>query len=273
MKTLAQITLAIFFLALFVFGPAAQAQDANNDPYIDIRPTISPFIRGLRYTTLLNNFVNPNCPNLTLHVGFTYPLNTGSPAVDAFLVKFAQNTFTALSQKDFCLDGNDQESGVTEHVFKFTAEIAGNDYLSIFFNGYHFYAGAAHPLGDAASFIFNVKTHRRLELSDIFENPKQSIPLLWPLLVKGWCRLEFKEIPTHYKISNGDYGCGRNIPPIPSDFLDNQVSFDVLGEVFLNHEGMGISLTEPFTHADGRQQITIGREDLLQIGAKPEIWR
>ncbi|MDR2301999.1 MAG: hypothetical protein LBF38_08180 [Deltaproteobacteria bacterium] len=273
MKTFFSLTITIFCLVIFAFSPAAHGQGLFDEPFYGLKPTISPRLPNFRYTTLLGVYKNKCCPNFSNDVGFTYPVNTGSGIFDDFLVGYAKNIFNEYAQYD--LDyGEFETSGTLKLRTTFTAEIAGENYLSIMFTSAGYYIGAAHDYTNSTSFIFDLKNQKFLELSDIFVNPKQSIPLLWPLVANGWCQLNLGEnIPFEYDIPLEKSKCGQATPPTPASFLADYVPFKALGTVILDRSGMVIRLEFPFARGFGPQKITISREALIRLGAKPEIWQ
>jgi hypothetical protein len=258
---------------IFAFSPAAHGQDDYDDPFYGLKPTISYQLPNFRYTALLGIYKYKSCSSYSNDVGVTYPVNTGSRIFDDFLVGYAKNKFFEEAQVDFeCFEPTTYEKK-SEHRTTFTAEIVGENYLSIMFTTHGYNIGAAGGNAESASFIFDLKNQKFIELSDIFVNPKQSVPLLWPLVVNGWCQLDMGDIPFEYDLPMEQRTCGQSIPPTPASFLADYVPFQTLGTVILDRSGMVIRLEYPFARGLGPQKITISREALIRLGAKPEIWQ
>jgi hypothetical protein len=273
MKRLLPSLIAMFCLTLFPFSPAAQGQSFfSDDPYWGLRPTIPPELPDLKFSTLLKTVDLPNCPGFKADVGFTYPVNTGSPGADAFYVEMANKRFNEFFETaaSSCV-GIDTANTVSSLRVTFSATAPGKNYLSTLFTFAAFYAGDARGNEWTETQVLDLFTGRTLRVDDLFYSPMDAIPVLWQTMAKFWCNLGFGELPASYNIPGGNT-CTANTPPIPPELTKPRIPFSVLGGVSLTPVGMTIRQDFPFTRVDGPQEITINKSLLIGMGAVERIW-
>jgi hypothetical protein len=129
------------------------------------------------------------------------------------------------------------------------------------------------PINDASSYIYDLRSGKFLKISDVFEDPQKSLPLLWPKMVKAWCALGFGSVPIDYFDSyNDNNSCKKKNLPVPKRWKSGKISFEDMGFVILTPKGMLIRHLLPYATVDGPQEVTIPKRDLLTMGVKKGIW-
>ncbi|MDR0620435.1 MAG: hypothetical protein LBJ61_00925 [Deltaproteobacteria bacterium] len=270
MKSFCLGLIAVFSLSLVFFGPAAQGQDFET--VWELKPIIGSELSGWRHATLHQSFPDRGCRGVTRDVGISYPTNTGSKGFDGALANIANKKFTAFAEQrtSNCEDaeygGNEASSRTT-----FVARAPGKNHASILFVGFAMPAGANRPTAESEALVVDLRTGIPVGLTDIFENPSQAIPALWPKVIEAWCRLG-GELPEPYTGPLGNRKCGRT-PVLPDALKANYVPLSALGSVILTPDGMLIRLDSPYAGAIGPQEVTISKRDLLALGAKGDIWQ
>jgi hypothetical protein len=261
--------MAALVLSLTLISPPAKAQPS--DPFFDLAPTIGPELPKMLFTTLLGTFVDRNCDLYTKVVGISYPINTGSSAFDNFLADKAKKDFDMLANETNgeCFDFV-KSSRENWYRLSFIAHAPGKNHVSVMFVGTQYGIGGAHPINEASSYIYDLRSGKFVKISDVFEDPQKSLPLLWPKIEKAWCALMLT-LTSYYSAKDYNY-CIKNIRPMPKRWKSGKISFEDMGYVFLTPKGMLIHELSPFSQAIGPQEITIPKRDLLTMGVKKGIW-
>ncbi|MDR1312611.1 MAG: hypothetical protein LBQ12_02700 [Deltaproteobacteria bacterium] len=113
-----------------------------------------------------------------------------------------------------------------------------------------------------------------LTLDELFADPKKSSPLLWGLMYRGYCsaKADRKYMPYFFK----DVACGRHNPPgAPRQMSRPKAGLDAAGHMTLNSLGLTVHLSadEGYARYEGFQLLDITKEELIGIGADPELWK
>lgn len=230
-----------------------------------------------------STYVHPTVKNLNIEFNINYPANTGNIELDKFFQtklneEYRSMLYDAISGNiEFCSEEPDI-SCAGYIIRKFEAYAPSEDIISVVYLVANAPPGASSLSSFYESFTFNLKESRELTLDDIFIDYQKALPLLWPLVAKGWCghpQNEFKEFPGYYEIPENFQNCSNTASiPIPAMLKKSPHTFNNLGSAFLTQEGMTLRLEAWQTWGPRYEtyDILIGKKELIRIGAKPEIW-
>jgi hypothetical protein len=274
-------TLAIIFLVVFWNGYAEGAPKLRKDAY---RNQYGAELPNLSSFTIQEEWAHRRVKQLRIGFDISFPTNTGDDVMDQHFKTEAENNYREIvtdwgsdSNADLC-----EELGFTgcgaSYIKVFLAQAPSPDILSIIYFENLGYMGAASGLYEMTTHTYNLKEHRELSFSDIFTDYPKTIPLLWTRIVRGWCdhpENTYKDVPSFYEIPNTFNTCSRKASvPIPAGLRSTPYTFDAPGHAVLTPEGITLTLIDWQSWGSLRQhnEIHIGKDELIKMGARPEIW-
>ncbi|MDR3153982.1 MAG: hypothetical protein LBW85_06865 [Deltaproteobacteria bacterium] len=246
----------------------------------------APRPSGVSAAERADTLVPQACPNSPFTYSVSYPrgLDGGGPAdkaAGAFAARlFAQGRSTAeeyastkASPAD-CDDawGTDKEEGESQAYFKVTSSpyrVSSGAY-SVLYSSALYTGGAHESFGYASQNILADGTE--ITFARLFRDPAGSLPRLWEKVYKGFCG--GGAAPSRPDLYGG-MACTRSVPGAPGVLGPNAMSLDAAGHAVLTSLGLSFHLNpyEAYGFAAGPQFLDIPKEELLRIGADPEIWR
>jgi hypothetical protein len=269
-----------FVLVAVIFGLTIlcnpQLSQAENIELYGLEPTIGVELPNLGYTTLRSTTPDEKCKDYSYEVGVAYPFGTGSAELDKILADNAALKLKDITKQDFdtCPKADDRERLTSVKRITFMATSPSKNYLSLLFTNFSFNPLDAHPSTTTEALVYDLRTAKTLELSDIFEDAPKIMPGLWTTVISAWCEKGHNTIPYYYEIEEPANTCGAEIPPLPDKFENEVIPFSSLGKVSLTPDGLTINLDpyEAWSYADGSAQIDISKQELINMGAHKEIW-
>jgi hypothetical protein len=250
-------------------------KDANGNEYSSELPNLKAYV-------ISETWVHPTEKKFEIDFNINVPRATGDARLDQIFKDVADNQkqegileATADDGVEFCRQGKMCHSAFGR---KFMAFAPSSDILSVSYFYYFMSHGAIHPITEYESFVYDVKNGRELELKDIFTDYDYSLPLLWKKTVDAFCALsgaqrpQEKQIPTFYKIPDQLRSCSKSSSvPVPEE-LRGPDAFEALGHAYLTPDGISLRLTKWEANSEEEPIIRIGKKELMEMGAKSEIW-
>ena len=209
-------------LSPFLFAPAAAGREPGEngafDPFWGLRPTIGPGLAPWRFATMPRTFYG-KCPGFTREAGAPFPENAGSAGAGKAVKAWAMVMVNSpADRKDGygCHDPNRHSTNAISHV-TFKARSPGPNYAPALLTDVFMEAVTAQHYPRVGAYVFDPRTGLTAGLTDIFVNPSQPLPELWPLLAQAWRGLEFSSgvLPRELGIPQGVKICGEEGHPCP----------------------------------------------------------
>lgn len=127
-------------------------------------------------------------------------------------------------------------------------------YVSVLFN-HHEYTGGAHGNSTYLALSFDVTTGRRLALGDVFTDEKAALALLVPRIADG-------------------VQAQKDADAAPVDRDPAAVDAD-MSRIVLVPEGARVYYApyEMGSYAEGEFTVELGKEELIAMGARADLWR
>jgi hypothetical protein len=147
--------------------------------------------------------------------------------------------------------------------------VSGKAYSVLFY--WSKYLGGAHmTMGYASTNLMADGTE--ITLGKLFPDPAKSLPLLWEAVYRGYC--DSNSFPPNY-YGGSDLSCGADVPPLPDPLKSPEATLDAAGHMLLTSLGLSVHLGpyEAYSFAEGPQFRDIPKEELLRMGADPNIWQ
>lgn len=169
----------------------------------------------------------------------------GNEHIDEAIRMFAESLAGEVSEPD-----DAEDAPIVDRIdvgYELTAP--SSRYLSVVFSAWHDFGGA-HPSWNLYAFTFDLGTGEELRISDLFVNGEQA----------------FQRLPALIRESAAEAGCASgDLRFFPNAFGGDEFYLDPEGAVFV------------FNTYDSAmwEHNTIGvtKERLLEIGARPELWK
>ncbi|MDR1870891.1 MAG: DUF4163 domain-containing protein [Deltaproteobacteria bacterium] len=228
--------------------------------------------------TIQQNTVYEGCATAGFSFRQSYPALTGDRKVDtlirnAALTRYYRQKYhdADTAAPDKCPADSYSSNVTTEEYETFKAFSPSPGYLSVLYDNYTFYAGAAHGYQYYHAETYLIGHGRAMTLTDLFPDLKKSLPLLWKKLSLLWCGKQIGQLPSFY----GEASCPANgQTPLPNRLRKPDLTLDDLGHPVLTPQGLAFHLgsDECFSHGDGDQNVLIPKESLLTLGVRPGIW-
>jgi hypothetical protein len=218
-----------------------------------------------------------SCPATALTITMTYPqgFDSGGPvdrAMAAFagrrMAEFKAEVEEVLSEPNVC-SGEIPVEDYFHTIGSAPYGVSGKAFSALF--TMYRYSGGNHP-----SYYYTplnlLPDGTELTVGRLFPDPARSLPLLWERVYRDSCSREVAPTaPLYY----GGAPCGPAVPPTPPQMGSGASSLDVLGHATLTSMGLTISLDpyEAWYWAAGPLFIDVPKDNLLQMGADPGLWR
>ncbi|MDR1314427.1 MAG: DUF4163 domain-containing protein [Deltaproteobacteria bacterium] len=129
------------------------------------------------------------------------------------------------------------------------------------------YTGGAHM--QLITEVMNlVPDGRPVLVSDLFPNQARSLQLFWERIARDAC-VGRDTVPNFY----GGAACGTS-PPLPEPLQPGGGALEGLGGALLTQLGLTINLDPDmaWSFAEGELTLDIPKNDLIAMGASPELW-
>jgi hypothetical protein len=220
----------------------------------------------IRRNILEHQLKSPVCPTDLIYITLEYPENTGSPELDAYLSTAMARKFKEARDRALSMSCNDFLDGCAGGCYpvgiesRYYLHKSAPWTLSIFqvekFIGNFRKNSHARGTVEYQFLNFNLKTGKQLLLREIFPDPKKSVPLFWKYLNNV---LKEKGAPCaaqSLSLASKRLGGGELKPE----------------DILLSKNGATIAL---FTQNPSKCQsevVDIPRQDLIGMGAEPDLW-
>jgi hypothetical protein len=231
---------------------------------------------GSAPVTVNEGLTSRACPGTPFPLTMTYPqgLDAGGPAdraVAALAGRFLAEGKAVAEEYLAEIDGEGCPGSFEYAAYKVegTPFAVSRKAFSVLF-GMYSNTGGAHPSYWYVSQNL-LPDGTELGVGRLFPDPARSLPLLWERIYWDSCSRGEPTAPAYYDAP----GCGRAVPPLPSKLRPGAVSLDGLGHAVLTSMGLAVSLNpyEAWYWARGPLFIDVPKDELLRIGADPELWR
>jgi hypothetical protein len=231
----------------------------DGQPFSDPPPEVSRNI-------LQHQLTSPTCPTDLVYIYLEYPSNTGSAVLDALIARNMDRIFADYKKRSVAMSCNDFE-GCRGHCLPAGFEIkhylqrSGPGYLSVF--RVDRFIGNFRPTGHLKGTVdykfenYSLISGAPLTLKDVFNNPKEAIPLFWQK-VEASIQTEGKNpcLLKNYRIAGRSISARRLEP----------------GDFLLTRGGATVALVNDRPGPCPSQAIDLSIEDMLEIGAFQALW-
>ncbi|MDR1314425.1 MAG: hypothetical protein LBQ12_12230 [Deltaproteobacteria bacterium] len=212
-----------------------------------------------------------NCPQSAFPVRASYPqgFDGGGPVDQAVKAKAGEFFSNAVKEAEDFLKGLETcvaleylEYDLASGPFKPSSKA-----FSVLFL-WNVNTGGAHPSFGYASMNLG-PDGRELTAAGLFADPAKSLPLLWARIVKDTCTGGHETAPSYY----GSPECPGAAATLPSQ-LAPDATLDGMGHAVLTSLGITFNLDpyDGWSWAEGPVNLDIPKDDLVAMGASPELW-
>jgi hypothetical protein len=268
------------FLVLAVFPVVASAQNLRKD---QAGNRYGPGLEKLGALFTRRTIQAPDCPDLRMKLAISNPYGLWIPEFDLVMAAKQVADVDKAVRKFFdefegpCYPYNSSSSEF-EYNTTFEAHYSGGGVISIVYDNYVFYPGAAHPLNSFEAHSLNLRTGRELTMDDLFLRPPgaaEGLKRLWPLIAAGWCRYnDLRLLPIFYGLPEGrDWCANPGMIPLPKD-LRGRPALGELGNAFLTADGLSLRLDgdNTWAHSFGTSTLNFDKQALIRLGFDPALW-
>ncbi|HPN14686.1 MAG TPA: DUF3298 domain-containing protein [bacterium] len=188
-------------------------------------------------------------------VDFKYPVMLGTSESTRNFVNRAIQDYVATTTGafiDYATPVNDDgRPGPYMLEVEYNATLAAADILSFVFNGYE-YSGGVHGMPIHKTFIFNLKTHKSLELGDLFKPEVDYLKIISDYCIQDLLKKQISETDW---VNNGA--------------APKKENYELY---YLTKQGLTIIFPayQVASYADGPQEVTIPY-DKLQNNMRPDV--
>jgi hypothetical protein len=272
---LAAFAVAISLILILSGGPA-DAQWTQDLPTPFAQNAVRP--ENVSEARVKDRYLWPECPRGRYEFDVSYPrgMDSGGP-VDLAVTAVARG-YIGKARTDSNVWYRDIISvcdpDLSEYFMTSTLEISSSPYkvsqaaYSVLFSWRSESGGAHGNYGyNSANFLADGTP---VTLGRLFPDAQRSLPLLWNHIFSGFCE-SFETAPSFY----GSPLCSASVPPLPGPLSNPATDLNEAGHMLLTSYGLSVILGpyEGYSFADGSKYGDITKEDLLGMGADPDIWR
>jgi hypothetical protein len=225
-----------------------------------------------------DRYLWPDCPRGRYEYDVSYPrgMDAGGP-VDVAVAELAQVYMTTAREEadawyKSTVSGCSPE--LSRYAMTSTVKITSSPYrvsssvYSVLFS-WNTESGGAH--GNYGNNTANFFTDGSpVTLGRLFPDPRRSLPQFWSLIFQGFCQ-GHETAPRYY----GEPPCGERVPDVPEQLRNLSADLNDAGHLLLTSLGVSVLLGpyEAYSFAEGSRYGDIARDDLVNMGADPDIWR
>ncbi|MDR1079567.1 MAG: hypothetical protein LBQ79_01030 [Deltaproteobacteria bacterium] len=272
---------ALFALTISAFQPLplhAQSGAFRNDAALAVDVTATPFLRraaaieGATRVTREEQLVRSACPGIVIPIKVAYPqgIDAGGP-VDEAVRSYADIIIESTQEvaREFEYEPEDCEAftGSSYALNAAAFRVSAGVFSVLLIMGEHL-EGNRQIL---SYFTLNLTADgTELTAEDLFADPAKSLPLLWERIYRSTCTGDHETGPSYY----GSLPCsGDSVPGLPDNFASESM-LEMIGNVSLTSLGLTINLnpTEAWSEDSGPFRLDIPKDDLVAMGADPELW-
>jgi hypothetical protein len=263
-------------LAGLLFWAAGPAGAQGDSAFLELVPAnrLSPRLPDLTVRRFSHRSAGPECPQNILSLDFFYPQGFGRPGIDEAVAEIITAQFEERrggGGEDFFCDPENcglASCGPWPVEKTFAVYVPSPRFVSILFTE-ESYTGGAHGNLDYEALNYDLDNDRPMTLTDLFPQPKKSVPKYWAKVYAEWCRTRETSFPRHFK---AEEMCGETVQP-PEEFREAG-DLEDLGRLIFTSLGATLLLGpyESGSFASGSQALDLPKETLLEMGANPAIW-
>jgi hypothetical protein len=273
-------------LAALAFPAGAWAQDGG--PAAALRRDqdgngYAPELSSLGALTASLAIADPVCPDLLTTVRLSRPAATGDDLLDEILalelrkeLRAAQKEEPAASSPSECPSAEAARQGA-ERVRVFEAHSPSPGILSVVYLSFASSPDMVHPYTSFESFTYSLSEGRELGLGDVLGGGFGQPAALWAKVAAKWCAYGgHRSLPAFYGLDDGAGYCDNpGGAPLPPALAADPGSLAALGNAYLTSQGLVLQLGayDGWSYADGPSTLLIDKEEMIEAGADPAIWK
>jgi hypothetical protein len=260
--------------------------------------TFAPNLPDLKTATLKTRIRTERCRE-TGYISISYPTNFGDEKFDEHLANFFKETYfdrfvggtivemmnASCENDNFEVESDDPEA-VWDNLFHQHIIIATFDVYSVRPGIVSLIVtintgGWNHPNQEYQALNFDVAKRELLTLEDIFENPRQSLEIIWPYIAHLSCLRSLSRnygdasLPRFYDSNSACPSDGLPGIPLPENLKGERVGFEDLADAaYFTDQGLILEFASynAWGSVYGPLSLTIPPTILQEAGVRPDFW-